>query len=229
MRIGLVSDVHANLPALRTALDLLTQQGCERFYCAGDIVGYNPWPNEVIAELRKRGVRCINGNHDRAALAGGDEWMNAHAAAAIEWTANEISPESRAWLKTLPTTLREKLPGGRTLLVCHGAPDDPDRYVLPGEVDEGLLEMAEANIVVYGHTHLPVVRKFTSGIVVNPGGVGQPRDGDPRSSAAILDVDEKGNLDAKVLRFEYDVEQVAKTILSKKLPEILARRLYAGW
>lgn len=228
MRIGLVSDVHANLPALKVVLEGLTKEGCESFYCAGDVVGYNPWPNEVIAELRKRDVHCIGGNHDRAAVQRDDEFMNPYASRAILWTADALTAESKAWLRALPQTLREALPGGKVLAICHGAPDDPDRYVLPGEVDESLLHMAEADVLVYGHTHLPVVRKFQRGLVVNPGGVGQPRDGDPRTSAAVLDVTH-ATMDARIVRYEYDVESVAKTILEKGLPEVLARRLYSGW
>lgn len=228
MRIGLISDVHANLPALQVALDGLAKEGCERVYCAGDVVGYNPWPNEVVAELRKRNVRCIGGNHDRAAVLRDDEFMNPYASKALLWTADALTAETKAWLKTLPESLHEELPDGKVLCVCHGAPDDPDRYVLPGEVDESLLHMAEADILVYGHTHLPVVRKFPRGLVVNPGGVGQPRDGDPRTSAAVLEIGAK-SMDARIVRYEYDVKRVAETILAKGLPDVLARRLYAGW
>lgn len=224
MRLALISDVHSNLPALETVLEAAEDAGAEAILHAGDVVGYNPFPNEVIELLRARGIRSIQGNHDRAALSGDTSWFNPYAAQAIAWTRTRLSKASKSFLASLPIereTEVEDLP----VRVVHGSPADPDEYVFPQQAEASLLELARARVLVMGHTHFPFVMEAQEGLIVNPGSVGQPRDGDPRASWALLDLPEGG---VELRRTTYDVRAVQEEILARELPAFLAERLSVG-
>lgn len=224
MRLAIISDAHGNLPALQAVLGAIERQGVDRVVCAGDIVGYNPWPNEVAALLRDRGVLGIRGNHDRAALSGNASGFNPVAAEAVAWTAKQISPETRAYLRGLEDRTRFNA-GEKTIGVYHGSPRDDDEYVFAEDATEDLVLAARADIVVLGHTHIPMYSAFPRGIIVNPGSVGQPRDGDPRSAYAILDTEAE---EWRVERVPYDIEKVQAAIRRAGLSKFLAERLRVG-
>jgi len=223
-RIAVLADIHSNLPAFREVMKELKGYNPELYLIAGDIVGYNPFPNEVIADLmRIPRKHVILGNHDRALITGDTSWFNASAADAIRWTKKHLT--NKLYLKFL-STRREKerlLIGNRHVLLCHGAPWDPDEYIMSSQVHEDLLTENRVDILILGHTHIPFVKEYASGLVMNPGSVGQPRDGDPRASAAILDIEE---LKVEPIRVEYDIDSVADAIVKAGLSENLATRLY---
>lgn len=224
MRIAVISDTHANLPALDAVFGSIERLQVDRVVCAGDIVGYNPWPNEVIRRLRDRGVTCIRGNHDRAALMGDASWFNPHARTAIEWTRRALTPESVSFLRGLEDRTRWTA-GDFRVAMYHGSPWDDDEYIFPWEVPADTARYADADVVILGHTHLPMSVPVEDGFVVNPGSVGQPRDGNPRAAVGVLDTDRRR---FDVHRIEYDVGEVARAIRAAGLPEPLARRLVAG-
>ena len=224
MHLAVLSDVHANLPALQAVLadvDRLTPAG---IWVAGDLVGYNPWPNEVLQILRDRHARAIRGNHDRAALGGETFRFNELAAAAIRWTRIQLTPGSVGYLKDLDDRTRTTMPEG-LVAMYHGSPRDDDEYVFPWSADEALMQKAGAPFVILGHTHLPMALKFRSGLLVNPGSVGQPRDSDPRASWGLLDLARRS---FTIRRVPYDIDTVATAIRRAGLPTELADRLYAG-
>lgn len=199
-------------------------EGVDAILHAGDVVGYNPHPEEVIQLLRRRGVRSIRGNHDRAAVTGNTEWFNDHAAAALEWTRTRLSPSSAEYLADLPARLELEAEGTAVTMV-HGSPRDEDEYILPHQASPVLLEAAGCEVLVMGHTHVPYVRRTDRGLLLNPGSVGQPRDGDPRASWAVLD---PASQEAEVRRTTYDVRAVHDAVLEAGLPPFLARRLLEG-
>ena len=224
MHLAVLSDVHANLPALQAVLadvDRLTPAG---IWVAGDLVGYNPWPNEVLKVLRDRHARAIRGNHDRAALGGETFRFNELAAAAIRWTRIQLTPGSVGYLKDLDDRTRTTMPEG-LVAMYHGSPRDDDEYVFPWSADEALMQKAGAPFVILGHTHLPMALKFRSGLLVNSGSVGQPRDSDPRASWGLLDLARRS---FTIRRVPYDIDTVATAIRRAGLPTELADRLYAG-
>jgi len=220
MLIGLIADIHSNLPALSAVLE---HMDVDTILCAGDVVGYYPYPNEVIEIVKKYKIASIRGNHDVAVVTGDTSWFNPLAASAVEWTRNNISPENMTFLKKLP----EKLTFG-DIAVFHGSPSNPDEYVYPMTSParlSGFLDQAGKKILVLGHTHVQWSLELNDEKIINPGAVGQPRDGDPRAAYATFDTESE---ELTMHRIEYDIEEVAAKTVSAGLPPYLAQRLSVG-
>ncbi|MFQ6054075.1 MAG: metallophosphoesterase family protein [Candidatus Bathyarchaeia archaeon] len=229
MRLLVVSDIHSNLTALRRVLE-----DAGRFddaVCAGDIVGYGPGPGECVETAAELGFRCVAGNHDAAVVTGDTSGFNPYAAAAVAINECLLDGESRAWLRGLPTGLTMNVEGLRVVVV-HGSPRDPlNEYIFPAEARPRaaeFLDLTGADLLILGHTHVPYVHGGDRRLLVNPGSVGQPRDGDPRASYMIIDL-EGGAATVDHRRVEYDVEEVATRMRRRGLPEMLAVRLFHGW
>jgi predicted phosphodiesterase len=247
LRYLLLSDVHSNIEALDVCLEL-AQGKHDQAVCLGDLVGYGPNPNEVIEKVRGLAQVVIRGNHDKACCGLDDAAeFNAFARLATTWTRRALTPEHIEYLRSLPT-------GPVTMqgfLLVHGSPVDEDDYILgPGQALP-LLRGPQAQIVCYGHTHyqggfmLTPTGRFQSvrlpskpdGLVlslpienaahylINPGSVGQPRDGDGRAAFAILDMD-KPNIE--YYRVKYDLAKTQAKMKQAGLPEPLYRRLELG-
>jgi predicted phosphodiesterase len=246
MRYLILSDIHANLTALDAALDA-TKGRWEKATCLGDLVGYGPEPNEVIDRIRSLGAVTIRGNHDKAATGLIDaEDFNPLARSATLWTREQLSSANHEYL--------EKLPKGPLTIngfsIIHGAFHDEDEYVFgPTQALEGLLD-APFPIAFFGHTHIqggfslhdeqltvvhakPAPGNFSSTLpidsethyLLNPGSIGQPRDGDPRAAFAIADLD---NHIVELWRVPYDIEAVQNRMKQAGLPEPLILRLSFG-
>ena len=229
MRAAFLSDVHSNHQALSAVLEHAAEQGVDRLYCLGDIVGYNAHPNECIELLRKAEVAALQGNHDWAATVGTSEGFNAYAVAGVDYARRALSAPNRAWLQSLPFELQTTL-GDCKLAMYHGSPRDPlMEYVFPStRPDErtALLRAAGSpNVLVLGHTHVPMRLEHDGALLINPGSVGQPRDGDPRTSYAILDSSDRAT---QFHRLDYDVEAAARAVQEAGLPEFLWQRLLRG-
>jgi predicted phosphodiesterase len=238
MRIAVLSDIHGNLPALEAVLEALKPY--DAVWQLGDICGYGPQPNEVVARLAQESATGVRGNHDAAALGDLDtDSFNDDARTAVEWTADRLETSTRKWLAALPDRAVDD-----PFTLVHGSPRDPTwEYIFTASVARGNLSSFETEHCLVGHTHIPVAYREKSGrmegiepdgqpfklgrqrVIANPGSVGQPRDGDPRASAMVLDTD------ARTLawhRVEYPVERVQKLMTDFKLPPRLVRRLQYG-
>jgi len=239
MRIAVLSDIHSNLPALEAVLVALGP--VDAVWHLGDVVGYGPQPDEVVARLRELGAVGVRGNHDAAAL---DpemaEWFNPDARRAIEWTAGRIAPATRAWLAELPDTRENE---GLTLV--HGSPRDPTwEYIMTGTDARANLAAFGTAHLLHGHTHIPIAFRDEGGrmetlgptdrasvtlddrrVLANPGSVGQPRDGDPRASAMILDT-ATSTLTWRRIAYPIAVAQAAMRAVG--LPARLVARLERG-
>lgn len=227
VQIAVISDIHANLDALKA---VLASAGGLETYCLGDLVDYGAEPNEVIDLVRDNGIRCIQGNHDSAAVSGETSMFNARAAISSVWTRRKLRGENLELLRALPLELKLGI-GGIDAYFVHGSPDDKLwEYVDPrthSDLFGYYLDRAKARMMGMGHTHVPYVWRDGRRIVFNPGSVGQPRDGDSRASFAVVRV-EGGALDVEIRRVPYDVESAASKIIEAGLPESFARRLYTG-
>ncbi|XVH32792.1 metallophosphoesterase family protein [Haloferacaceae archaeon DSL9] len=218
MRLGVISDIHANLPAFEAVID--DMPSVDRFVCAGDIVGYNPWPAECVDRVRDEEILTVQGNHDRAVAGGGRFDFNSMAGAGVEYARERLADDAIGWLGRLPE--RRRIADDRAL-IAHGHPTQPDRYTYPDEFSAALLEGAD--LLVLGHTHVQGHRRFDEGVVLNPGSVGQPRDGDPRAAYAVVDLDD---LAVEERRVCYDVERVVEAVAAAGLPSRIGSRLRKG-
>lgn len=240
MRIAVLSDIHSNLAALEAVRDDMST--VDEVWVLGDIVGYGPQPIEVIRTLQAMGARSVLGNHDGAAIGTVDPSdFNPDAARAIAWTAEAIDDNARAYLASLPEVRCDG-----DLTAVHGSPRDPIwEYITSPEIAAPNFEAFKTPICLFGHTHVPIVFRLESGgdveivpanvgepvaldarrCLVNPGSVGQPRDGHPASSYIVLDGD-TGQVEFR--RVPYDLERTQRLIRDAGLPPRLAERLAYG-
>ena len=218
MRIGVLSDVHANAVALDAVL--ADMPPVDRIVNAGDVVGYNPWPEACVETVRERAAVSVMGNHDLKVATGTNFVGNRMAQAGIRHAIEELGTEQREWIASLSDSRRCCTD---RVKVVHGHPDDPNHYTYPEEFGPHLL--GEEDVLVMGHTHLQHAEQYEEGIVLNPGSVGQPRDRDPRAAYAIVDLDA---LSVETRRVEYDVDAVVDAIEAAGLPERTGARLRRG-
>jgi predicted phosphodiesterase len=239
MRIAVLSDIHANLPALEAVLE--DAGAVDAIWHLGDVVGYGPDPDGVVERLRADGAVGVRGNHDAAACGGTEiDWFNPDARRAMEWTRTAIAPATAAWLGMLPERRTED---GSDLV--HGSPREPLwEYITSMSVARANLALLDARLGLHGHTHVPVAWVDEGGrmevirprrgstlelrgrqAMVNPGSVGQPRDGNPEASYAILDP-EAGTVSWH--RVAYDIRAVQGAMRAAGLPVSLSSRLAVG-
>jgi len=244
MRYAIISDIHSNLEALNAVIDDIDGHNVDDLVCLGDLVGYNANPNECIDIIRERGVRTVMGNHDSVASGRTDPGeFNSDAREAIIWTKEKLSDESREFLQNLPPSIFVD----ETFLAVHGSVDSTDAYIF------GLLDAVwnfklvkgegRTNVCFFGHTHIPAIYvengsdvyaeiihdidiKKKARYLVNPGSVGQPRDGDKRAAYVIYDSTDKS---ISFHRVAYDAELASAKVEGAGLPFRLSRRIKEGW
>ncbi|AEC51116.1 hypothetical protein PNA2_0199 [Pyrococcus sp. NA2] len=229
MPIALISDIHSNYEALKAVWREI--KDAEKIVCLGDLVGYGASPNEVVEFIRKKmekkEILCIRGNHDNAIAFGTDWHFNPYARQAVRWHQQVMSIKNLEFLRRLPVRLFFKY-GERSYHIIHGSPRAPlDEYLFPWLPDSefaNCLSYIREDDLIVGHTHVPMLKVIGNRRVINPGSVGQPRDGDWRASYALLYEDGK----LEFFRIEYDVEKAAEKIIKAGLPEFLALRLFEG-
>ena len=226
-RLGIISDPHGNSFGLAAALEALEQAEVDRVICAGDIVGYYPFVNETIDMLRHRDVACIAGNHDlylrRDISTTPERWKSYQ----LDHADETISAENREWLADLPLELDLTVEGAH-IKVCHGSPWSPEEYVYPDRVDESRFASVAADVVVMGHTHIPLVRRLENGLagvlLFNPGSCGQPRDYVPLAAYGVLEAQPPAG---RIGRVSYDIDAVSERCeelgFSPAVREILTR------
>ena len=239
MRIAVLSDIHSNLVALDAVLAHLGP--VDAIWQLGDVVGYGPDPDGVVGRLAELGAVGVRGNHDAAAIGGSEiEWFNPEARAAVEWTRTRISTSTRSWLTELPERLHEA-----DYTLVHGSPREPLwEYITSSPVARANLLFITTRFGLHGHTHLPIVWAEDDGRItsiapgdgstfaldgralLNPGSVGQPRDGIPDASYMVIDSD------ADLVswhRVPYDIEAVQAQMRKVGLPSRLVERLSYGF
>lgn len=228
MRVLVVSDIHANWEALRCI-----PTDFDEVFCLGDLVDYGPQPVECVEWVRRFAASAVEGNHDHAVSehvsCGCAPSFRAISEATRELMWRSLNEEQIEFLRSRPQQLDVQLGGIRFRLV-HATPSDPlYTYLKPADADRWKQEIAavDADIILVGHTHLPMVLRFGDKLVVNPGSVGQPRDGDPRAAYAIIDDGEP-----QLMRAEYDVEATIKALVQTGMDDSvvspLARILRTG-
>jgi predicted phosphodiesterase len=241
MRVAVISDIHGNFHALEAVLAAVDSERPDALWCLGDLVGYGPRPNRCCETVAARASLCLCGNHDLGVLGELDlEDFSPDAAASARWTREVLDDEARAFLGGL-----EPRGAAEGVELFHASPRDPVwDYVLSYESAQASLELTDAPIVLVGHSHVPLAlvldeNELAGGMagggtevdltrgrwLLNPGSVGQPRDGDPRAAWLLLDLAEK---QASFRRVEYAVADTQAEIRERRLPDALAERLAHG-
>jgi putative phosphoesterase len=214
MRYGVVSDLHANLPALEAALAALESERVDRVVCAGDVVGYGPHPNECVARLEEEGIPSVAGNHDLIAIGRlGFERTDDLARRTLEWTRVALTEEARACLEGLPLRWSDE-----ALTIAHGSIDDPEVYIRTDEQAAAQLAALDRDpgVLVLGHTHVPQKYRDDQGrLLINPGSVGQARERRRLARFAIFDTD-AGAVTFRTAR--YDDARTRRALVDAGLP-----------
>ena len=246
MRYLILTDIHANLEALDTCLADAKARGYDKTLVLGDLVGYGPDPNTVIDRVQALApVAIVRGNHDKVACGLEQaEGFNTVAKSAAHWTLDALTATYRDWLAALPEGPHDV---DETIQICHGAPFDEDAYIFDELDAVRALKVSTRPLCLFGHTHYPVTFELSadsfdmvgpaaagemqiqmrngSKYLVNPGSIGQPRDGDPRAAYAIADTTQRR---VELFRLVYPVETTQEKILKAGLPDVLAQRLSVG-
>ncbi len=246
MKIALFSDIHANLPAFEAVMQSIDQQKPDAVYCLGDLVGYNVWPNEVINEIRKRGIATIAGNHDTKVNRLTEAQLSENGK---YYAYTVIDKDNKAYLAKLPAFIRIEFLLNNcplNLLLVHGSPSSNEEYLLEDKEESEFLNVfknANADILCFGHSHKPYHRVLSetnkSEIhyrqAINIGSVGKPKDGTPKGCYVLLTINVDSSINNKdavrveFVRFEYDVEKAAKAIEDSPLPNEYAVMLRRGY
>jgi diadenosine tetraphosphatase ApaH/serine/threonine PP2A family protein phosphatase len=246
MRYLILTDIHANLEALDACLADARARGYDEALVLGDLVGYGGDPNAVTERVRElEPLALVRGNHDKVACGLEEaEGFNAVAKSAAMWTSDVLTPAHREYLAALPEGPHAV---DDLVEICHGSPFDEDAYIFDELDAVRALKVSSRPLCLFGHTHYPVTFELSpqgfdtvgpaaasearltlkpdAKYLLNPGSVGQPRDGDPRAAYAIVDVDRKC---VELFRLVYPVEQAQAKVMKAGLPEVLAQRLALG-
>jgi putative phosphoesterase len=243
MRIAFLSDIHANMPALRSALDAASAHRADRIILVGDLVGDGPFPVETLQLIKDRNLDdVIRGNVDRNVLKllqkrrkklEKQRWNGERKERNRAWTAMALSEPHREWLAKLPTQISFRV-GSTQVLVTHGSPLGDTDYVYPSVTPEAMERKLTAydgprpDVHVSGHSHIPFVREMSGVLVVNCGSVGKPRDGDPRGAFAMVDFTTPGSPVGEIIRFEYPIEEVLEALGERDVPGVRKKQYRLG-
>ncbi len=232
MKIALIGDIHANLPALEVVIADARAQGAEALWNIGDFVGYGPFPEEVVQFCLGLEMPAVLGNYDQKVLryaTHGVKTKNPLKRMAFAWASAQLSPASRAYLEALPEQRRIQALGW-TALLCHGSPASIQEHLTPQTPASRLVELAAlaaAPLVICGHSHQPFARQAGGAWFINTGSVGRPDDGDPRACYALLDLN-PGGMAVEHRRLDYDVDRAVREIHARGLPDEFGEMLRQG-
>lgn len=235
MQFAVITDIHANIYALKATLEDIKKKGIDKVYCLGDLVGYAPFPNEVIDLIKEEKIVTIQGNYDESVgeelFACGcdykDEKTMAMGTKSLYWSQENTTAENKTWLKNLPKQLELEIEGKKIVLV-HGSTRRNNEYLY--ENSEELKEIAKTadfNVLICGHTHKPFHEVVEGVHFINAGSVGKPKHGNPQATYVIVEINQE---DIKTQNVEviYDYERAAKEVEESELPNEFAEKLRKG-
>ena len=235
VKVALIGDVHANLPALEAVLSHAKREGAETIWNVGDFLGYGAFPDEVVRQLHQEEALSIVGNYDLKVLKfkrKQDKWRETKHPLkflAFQWARDRLSKKSRTYLRALPRDIRLEV-GGKRVLLTHGSPASDEEPLTPTTSQARLRELAQiamADLILCGHSHQPFARQVENVWFINTGSVGRPDDGDPRPCYAVMELG-PGGMQLCHHRLEYDVERAAGAIRACGLPEAFVQMTLQG-
>lgn len=237
MKIAVISDIHGNIFALEAVLKDIEGRKVDMTYCAGDLVGYAPYPNEVIGLMKENKIPAVMGNYDDAIgnqrFVCGCDYKNEQAQAlgesSIAWTREHVTEENKEFLRNLPADIRFRA-GTFEVMMVHGSPRRLNEYLHEDVRPEHLIEILNecaCDVLICGHTHIPYHKVVGPGRhVVNAGSVGKPKHGDPSATYVIIEFEE--TVEVCIQKVAYDVERAARAVEASGLPEEFAGMLRKG-
>ncbi len=237
MKFAVFGDIHGNIEALKAAYAAAQAAGAEKIYHLGDLGGYSPFVNEVAGFLIERNIEGVQGNYDETVAndrehcgcKSEDPVQEEMANRSFEWTKQHASQKTRNYLGKLPFSI-SFIAQGKKVLLFHATPSKNNLYWYEDRPEKFFREMAgkvDADVMIYGHTHKPYRKDFGNKVFINAGSVGKPKDGDPRSCVALVEITPE-RVNAEFLRVSYDVEKAARAIVASGLPAYFAERLRQG-
>jgi putative phosphoesterase len=234
MKVSVFGDIHGNIEALTAAYSVVQLLKTDKVYHLGDLGGYSPFVNEVVAFLREHNIEGVQGNYDETVAHDRehcgckyeDPIQEEMANKSFEWTKKHASLETKEYLRTLPFSI-SFIAEGKKVLLFHATPSKNNLYWFEDRPDKFFREMAaktDADVMIYGHTHKPYWKDFDGKVFVNAGSVGKPKDGDPRACVTLLTIT-ADKVNVEFLRVPYDVQKTADAIVASGLPSYFADRL----
>ncbi|MCY4730481.1 metallophosphatase family protein [Natronomonas gomsonensis] len=220
MKLGVISDIHGNLPALEAVLRDIPED-VDDIVCLGDVVGYGPWPLECLRKVWQHCDVVVQGNHDREFVDPEGYTDNGQAMEGLRYAKKEVKGSYREWLQNLP----EKTSYNEDIFLVHSHPEKIDYYVVPRDFPKIRAFLDDYKACFLGHTHIQHKAVIDDRLILNPGSVGQPRDGDPRAAYAVVETEDWS---AELRRVEYDIGKVQDMVEEQGLPSEIGTRLESG-
>ena len=230
MKIAVISDIHANIYALMSALEDIDSEKVDTIICLGDLVGYGPHPNEVVSTIRRRNIICLKGNYDSSVVDNEYSFIreNSINRFSLPWAVNELREENRVFLDNLPSTISLNI-AKKNILFVHGSPNKINEYLLEnGENTSEIMKSLKEDILVCAHTHLPCAKEFGNKLFINCGSIGKPKIGRPNSTYCIIDITKFGGVKVKTKEISYEVKKIIKDMTMLKFPQDLIRSFETG-
>lgn len=237
MKLAILGDIHGNLPALQVAYDTALEAKAEKIYHLGDLGGYAPFVNEVVDFLIEHNIEGVRGNYDEAVAFDKEhcgckyenDFQAEMAHLSFEWTKKHVTEKSKNYMKNLPFQISLEIEG-KKVKIFHATPTKNNLYWYEERPDNFFLLMADkaqADIMIYGHTHIPYFKQLNGKYFINAGSVGKPKDKDPRTCVCLIDLN-LDNIKLTFIRKEYDIKFVSKEIINSSLPYYFAEKLMKG-
>ncbi|MGL4109614.1 metallophosphoesterase family protein [Clostridium sp. LP20] len=230
MKIAIISDIHGNIYSLMRVLDDIEDQKVDFTICLGDLVGYGPHPNEVVAMIRRKNIPCLKGNYDASVVDESYTYIRETSinSFSLPWTVKELRAANKYYLENLPTSMTLDF-NGKKIKFVHGSTNAINEYLLEnGENTAKVMSELKEDILVCAHTHLPSVKEFGGKLFVNDGSVGKPKIGNPNATYCILDIDKNGNVNSSIREVPYEYKRIVKDMQMLNFPSSLIRSFETG-
>lgn len=229
MKIAVISDVHGNLEALKAALESIEKSKVDTIVCLGDLVGYGPYPNEVVELIREQRIMNILGNYDAAVLEEKFNYIrdNEVNKFCMPWAAKELKEENRAYLRSLPRQIVLEFENKKMYFV-HGSVRSINEYLKEDSREmKEVMEIFDGDILVCAHTHIPYEKSYGSKLLLNDGSIGKPKIGRPNGTYLIINMD-KEKVESEIVEFAYNYEKTARAMEEKKIHDSCINSIRTG-
>ena len=230
MKIAAISDIHGNIYSLMKVLEDIDEQKVDLTVCLGDLVGYGPHTNEVVALIKRREIPCIKGNYDASVVDGDFTFIRNTSinSFSLPWASEEVRASNKFYLSQLPTELNYDINGVK-IKFTHGSPNAINEYLFEGaENTKNVMESLEEDILVCAHTHIPSYKKLGDKTFINTGSVGKPKIGRPNATYVLIEIKEDKTVNVKVRELEYEYKRIVKDAQMLKFPGQLVSSYESG-